>query len=142
MVGAYIMKRWTGIETMINKLGYLVAFAIGLAVLWGVTVLLDNNPILLILYTLFVGYTAGSNSKSIKAMCSSMVDADQRDEATRNMIYNLEDELKDEIEAKANEVKAEIKEYISLNYPDRKNLGAAITDIRNDAGLPEKRFFD
>lgn len=142
MVGAYIVKRWTGIDTMINKLGYLLAFAIGLAVLWGVTVLLDNNPILLILYTLFVGYTAGSNSKSIKAMCSSMVDADQRDEATRNMIYNLEDELKDEIEAKANEVKAEIKEYISLNYPDRKNLGAAITDIRNDAGLPEKRFFD
>ena len=142
MVGAYIVKRWTGIDTMINKLGYLAAFAIGLAVLWGVTVLLDNNPILLILYTLFVGYTAGSNSKSIKAMCSSMVDADQRDEATRNMIYNLEDELKDEIEAKANDVKAEIKEYISLNYPDRKNLGAAITDIRNDAGLPEKRFFD
>ncbi|HCH27018.1 MULTISPECIES: hypothetical protein [Psychrobacter] len=142
MVGAYIVKRWTGIDAMINKLGYLVAFAIGLAVLWGVTVLLDNNPILLILYTLFVGYTAGSNSKSIKAMCSSMVDADHRDEATRNMIYNLEDELKDEIEAKANEVKAEIKEYISLNYPDRKNLGAAITDIRNDAGLPEKRFFD
>ncbi len=142
MVGAYIAKRWNGIDTMINKLGYLVVFAIGLAVLWGVTVLLDNNPILLILYTLFVGYTAGSNSKSIKAMCSSMVDADQRDEATRNMIYNLEDELKDEIEAKANEVKAEIKEYISLNYPDRKNLGAAITDIRNDAGLPEKRFFD
>ena len=127
---------------MTSKLGYLIAFAIGLAILWGVTILLDNNPILLILYTLFVGYTAGSNSKSRKAMCSSMVDADQRDEATRNMIYNLEDELKDEIEAKANEVKTEIKEYISLNYPDRKNLGSAIIDIRNEVGLPEKRFFD
>lgn len=127
---------------MINKLGYLIAFAIGLAILWGVTILLDNNPILLILYTLFVGYTAGSNSKSIKAMCSSMVDSDERDEATRNMVYDLEEELKGEIEAKANEVKAEIKEYISLNYPDRKNLGSAIIDIRDEIGLPKKQFFD
>lgn len=127
---------------MFNKLGGLIAFSVGLAILWGVTVLLDNNPILLILYTLFVGYTAGRNSKSIKAMCSSMVDADQRDEATRSMIYDLEDELKDEIEAKSNEIKAEIKEYISLNYPDRKNLGSAIIDIRDEIGLPKKRFFD
>ncbi|MGP4716937.1 hypothetical protein ACTXGL_09900 [Psychrobacter sp. T6-6] len=114
----------------------------GLAILWGVTILLDNNPILLILYTLFVGYTAGSNSKSIKSMCSSMVDADQRDEATRDMIYDLEYELKTEIENKANEVKAEIKEYLSLNYPDRNNLGSAIIDIRDEIGLPKKRFFD
>ena len=53
------MKRWIRIDIMLNKIGYLIAFAIGLAILWGVTILLDNNPILLILYTLFVGYTAG-----------------------------------------------------------------------------------
>ena len=136
------MKRWIRIDIMLNKIGCLIAFAIGLAILWGVTILLDNNPILLILYTLFVGYTAGENSKSIKAMCSSMVDSDERDEATRNMIYDLEEELKGEIEARANEVKEEIKEYISLNYPDRKNLGSAIIDIRDEIGLPKKRFFD
>ena len=136
------VKRWIRIDIMLNKIGCLIAFAIGLAILWGVTILLDNNPILLILYTLFVGYEAGENSKSIKAMCSSMVDSDERDEATRNMIYDLEEELKGEIEARANEVKEEIKEYISLNYPDRKNLGSAIIDIRDEIGLPKKRFFD
>lgn len=111
---------------MMGKIGYLISFAIGLAILWGVTVLLDNNPILLILYALFVGYVAGGNSKSIKAMCSSMVDADQQNEATRNMVIDLEYELKDEIDDKANE----IKDYISYNYPDRKNLGAVISKLK------------
>ena len=125
-----------------EKIKYIALFTLGLLVLWGVTTLLDNNPILLILYTLFVGYTVGKNSKDIDIMCSEMAYENQRSEATRKMIYDLEEELKGEIEAKANEVKAEIKEYISLNYPDRKNLGSAIIDIRDEIGLPKKRFFD
>ena len=113
-------------RTIFNFLLFLIAMAI----LWGLTNLLNNNPILLIITVLVIAWISIENSRKLNFLISDILSIENRISELENSIMDLEYDFDEKLTQNIDEAKKEVKDYVSLHHPDRKNIGENIIELK------------